>query len=141
MSADQTEPVTEKESPVPDHLYNGCIFAAIVNAVSLRRYPDFDFEHSWEGLTSSRPILAQFLTPDYWRSKALTEPQSFSVENLARMQKGRGPKDEVGDTIELHHRIPLSRGGTNDPDNFVEMSRREHRLGRNLRKNHPSIFP
>jgi hypothetical protein len=31
------------------NLYNGCVFAAIVNAITIPRFPDLAFEHSWDG--------------------------------------------------------------------------------------------
>ncbi|MCW2860418.1 MAG: Integrase catalytic region [Actinoallomurus sp.] len=43
----------------------------------------------------------------------------------------------TGFPMEIHHRIPLSKGGTNDPDNFMFLTRTAHRFGENYRLNHP----
>ena len=63
----------------------------------------------------------------------------YTAENLGRMRRGRAPIGSDGHSIELHHRVPLSEGGTNDLDNLVPMTRTEHRMGSNYRANHPNV--
>ncbi|MEM4409767.1 MAG: HNH endonuclease signature motif containing protein, partial [Candidatus Caldarchaeum sp.] len=42
--------------------------------------------------------------------------------------KGKAPKDpETGESMHVHHKKPLSEGGTNCPDNLEPMSPRKHR--------------
>ena len=34
----------------PQKLYNGCIFMAVAHAVTVGEYPNFNYEHSWDGI-------------------------------------------------------------------------------------------
>lgn len=93
-----------------------------------------------------RQEFEQQVKPEYWKNKAATNPGNYSAEDLVKMRGGKGPKGSDGYTVELHHKQPLASGGSNDPSNLEEMTRTEHRLGENNRKNHPGrgcpgIFP
>ena len=79
--------------------------------------------------------------PAYWRNKAETQPVPYSPEALERMVGGKGFIGEDGFTTELHHVKELADGGTNAFSNLVEMSRTAHRLGGNLKLNHPGLYP
>ena len=37
----------------PKKLYQGCLFAAIIHAIMVGEYPEFSYEHSWDGLNYS----------------------------------------------------------------------------------------
>ena len=37
----------------PKELYEGCMYAAIVHAVTVGQYPEFNYEHSWDGYNYS----------------------------------------------------------------------------------------
>lgn len=50
---------------------------------------------------------------------------------------GKAPIGDDGFPVELHHKVPLSRGGTNDFSNLEPLTRTGHRLGGNFRRNHP----
>jgi len=41
--------------------------------------------------------------------------------------------------MEIHHKTPLAEGGTNMFDNFEFLTRTDHRLGPNYKKNHPNL--
>lgn len=43
----------KKLSINPRKLYEGCIYAAIVHAVTVGQYPEFNYEHSWDGFNYS----------------------------------------------------------------------------------------
>lgn len=52
-------------------------------------------------------------------------------------QPRTGPGDDRDDDpLELHHKRPLAEGGSNARQNLVQMTRTEHRLGENYRRNH-----
>lgn len=74
--------------------------------------------------------------PLYWKEQAKL-PGYWTSEDLARMRVGKGPKGLDGETMEVHHIKPLSKGGTNDLSNLTHFSRTDHRLGPNFKKNHP----
>lgn len=77
------------------------------------------------------------MRPQAWKDEARLNPGSWSPEQLERMEKGRPPVGDDGFPMEIHHRTPLSQGGKNVRDNFMFLTRTEHRLGNNFRKNHP----
>jgi len=52
-------------------------------------------------------------------------------EDLARMEKGKPPIGPDGHPMELHH-VDRTQNGPLEP-----MSRTDHRLGENMKKNHP----
>ncbi len=76
--------------------------------------------------------------PNFWKNEAAANPGAYSPSDLARMQNGSPPIGVDGYPVELHHIVPLSRGGTNDPSNLLPMTRTAHRLGKNFRLNHPA---
>ena len=43
----------EKINANPKELYEGCVFAAIIHAVTVGEYPEFNYEHSWDGINYS----------------------------------------------------------------------------------------
>jgi hypothetical protein len=53
--------------------------------------------------------------------------------------KGKAPIGSDGYPMELHHKVMLARGGSNDIDNLIAMTRTDHRLGANYAKNHPPV--
>jgi HNH endonuclease len=56
------------------------------------------------------------------------------------MRQGKTPKDSDGKPFEIHHKKPLSEGGTNSFENYEFTTQEEHRLGPNLKKNHPNLW-
>lgn len=77
------------------------------------------------------------MRPGLWKAEAEQKSDLYSPEDLERMQAGKAPIGDDGFPMEIHHRIPLSKGGANDPDNFIFLTRTAHRLGENYRLNHP----
>lgn len=67
----------------------------------------------------------------YWKNEAQNNPSQYSEENLERMANGKPPIGSDGYPMELHHVNRTSSGGTE------AMTRTEHRLGENFKKNHP----
>lgn len=67
----------------------------------------------------------------FWKAEATANPGNYSTEDLARMQAGKAPKGPDGHPMELHHVNRTPDGG------LTQMSRTEHRLGENYKKNHP----
>jgi hypothetical protein len=67
----------------------------------------------------------------FWKAEAKNNPGEYSPENLAKMKEGRAPTGPDGHPMELHHKDRTPNGGI-DP-----MSRTDHRLGENYKKNHP----
>jgi hypothetical protein len=89
--------------------------------------------------TTPPGVRAQFnkMRPGVWKNEAAQNSGAYSPEDLLRMQQGKAPIGEDGFPMEIHHQIPLSQGGTNDPSNFVFLTRTDHRLGENYLLNHP----
>ncbi len=90
-----------------------------------------------EELKKLRSEFETVAKPKYWKSEAEKNPTRYTPENLERMRQGKAPLGPDGRPIELHHKKPLSEGGTNDFDNLEPMQRSDHREGDNYRKNHP----
>ena len=67
----------------------------------------------------------------FWKREAAENPSKYSEENLARMEEGKAPVGEDGHPMELHHVDRTPEGG------LKPMTRTEHRLGENYKKNHP----
>ncbi len=67
----------------------------------------------------------------YWKAEAQNNPGNYSADDLARMKDGRAPIGPDGYPIELHHVDRTPEGGV------TPMSRTDHRLGDNYKKNHP----
>ncbi|HBG05564.1 MAG: hypothetical protein A2075_07590 [Geobacteraceae bacterium GWC2_58_44] len=66
----------------------------------------------------------------FWKTEAKSNPGKFSAEDLTRMEKGRAPTGPDGHPMELHHVDRTPDGGVD------AMSRTDHRLGGNFKKNH-----
>ena len=77
------------------------------------------------------------LRPQAWKDEAAKNPGKYTKEQLDEMKEGRAPKGSDGEPMEVHHKTPLSEGGQNAFDNYQFMTRTEHRIGENFRKNHP----
>jgi RHS repeat-associated protein len=77
--------------------------------------------------------------PKFWKNEACTNAGSYSTENLDRMRQGKAPLGSDGYPMELHHNTPLAEGGSNAFDNLTPMTRTDHRLGDNYKKNHPNL--
>lgn len=67
----------------------------------------------------------------FWRAEAKSNSGKYSADDLAKMEKGRAPTGKDGYPIELHHVDQTPSGGVKP------MSRTDHRLGENYKKNHP----
>jgi RHS repeat-associated protein len=67
----------------------------------------------------------------FWKTEAKTNPGKYGSENLAKMKKGRSPTGSDGHPTELHHVDRTPDGG------LETMTRTDHRLGENYKKNHP----
>jgi RHS repeat-associated protein len=67
----------------------------------------------------------------FWKAEAKANPEKYSAENLARMDKGKPPIGSDGHPMELHH-ADRTQNGPLQP-----MTRTDHRLGDNYQKNHP----
>ena len=76
---------------------------------------------------------------DFWKNEGETNPGAYSPSDLGRMKEGKAPIGSDGYPMELHHRVPLDNGGTNDFSNLDIMTRTDHRLGPNYRINHPNV--
>jgi len=90
-----------------------------------------------EALSALRRQFDNTVKPAFWRNEATTSAGRWSADDLANMRQGRAPIGSDGYPMELHHRTPLSQGGSNDPSNLQIMTRTEHRLGGNYSTNHP----
>jgi hypothetical protein len=55
------------------------------------------------------------------------------------MEQGKPPIGSDGYPMELHHVKSLAEGGTNDLTNLRPLTRSEHRLGSNYKRNHPTL--
>lgn len=77
--------------------------------------------------------------PKFWKHEAATRAEAYSAEDLVRMRQGKAPLGGDGHPMELHHQIPLAEGGTNAFSNLRPITRTEHRLGPNYKKNHPNL--
>lgn len=63
----------------------------------------------------------------YWKQRAREDPDEFSPEDLERMRKGAAPRHPDYDVPkELHHIKPRREGGSDDPDNLLEVWPWEH---------------
>ena len=87
-------------------------------------------------LEKLRKAFDTVVRPDFWKNEAEANADAYSSENLARMKLGKPPIGSDGYPMELHHIVPLERGGTNDVLNLVAKTRTDHRLGVNYRLSH-----
>jgi RHS repeat-associated protein len=68
---------------------------------------------------------------NFWKAEAKNNPSKYSPEDLKNMQNGKPPKGSDGHPMELHHT-------DRTPDGPLQpMTRTDHRLGENYKKNHP----
>jgi hypothetical protein len=67
-----------------------------------------------------------------WRDEARNNPQGWSKAQRNRMERGLAPRGWV-----IHHRKPLSQGGTNDAGNLVMMRASDHRRHFGALHSHP----
>jgi hypothetical protein len=89
-----------------------------------------------------RKMRAEFekMRPEIWKSEAAgPNAANYSAENLARMRQGKAPIGRDGYPMEIHHKRSLAEGGSNTMDNFDFLTRTDHRLGPNYKKNHPRL--
>jgi titin len=92
---------------------------------------------SQDSLAARRQEFDNVTRPTYWKNEAKNNPGGYSQQDLTRMVKGRAPVGSDGFPLELHHVVPLEKGGTNELSNLQVMTRTDHRLGGNYRANHP----
>ena len=85
-----------------------------------------------EGRATSKIDRAAFRSEReaYWKAEAQNNASKYGAEDLARMEKGRAPKGQDGHPMELHHKDKTPEGG------LEPMSRTDHRLGENFKRNH-----
>ncbi len=74
-----------------------------------------------------------------WIEEAANNPSRYTPDQLARMRNGQAPVGADGYSMEVHHKIPLAEGGTNDTENLSFLSKTDHRLGPNYKRNHPNL--
>jgi hypothetical protein len=74
-----------------------------------------------------------------WRKEAEENPQKYTPEQLEKMRRGDAPKGSDGRPMEIHHKKPLSEGGTNTWDNFEFLTHTDHRRKPNFKPNHPNL--
>jgi len=86
-----------------------------------------------EAANASKIDRAAFRTEreQFWKNEAKNNPGQYSPENLERMKQGKAPIGPDGYPMELHHVNRTPEGGTKP------MTRTDHRLGPNYKKNHP----
>jgi A nuclease of the HNH/ENDO VII superfamily with conserved LHH len=70
----------------------------------------------------------------FWKNEAKVNPGGYNAGDVGRMQQGRPPIGKDGHKMELHH----PNGNPNGP--LQPMTRTDHRLGPNYRRNHPYLF-
>ncbi|WP_213069470.1 HNH/ENDO VII family nuclease [Methylomicrobium album] len=69
----------------------------------------------------------------FWKNEAKSNTSSYSASDLERMEKGKAPIGSDGHPMELHHKDRTMNRG------LEPMTRTDHRLGGNYRKNHLDI--
>ncbi len=67
----------------------------------------------------------------YWKVEAKQNFYKYNPIDIERMKTGRAPIGPDGHSMELHHIDRTQNGG------LTPMSRTDHRLGGNFKKNHP----
>jgi RHS repeat-associated protein len=88
---------------------------------------------SGPGKAPSRIDRAAFKSEraSFWKAEAKANPEKYSAANLAKMEKGKPPTGSDGHPMELHH-VDRTQNSPLEP-----MTRTDHRLGENFKKNHP----
>jgi hypothetical protein len=94
---------------------------------------------SGEALKQARSEFENIAKPNFWKNQAVKNSDGYSPSNLKRMQEGKPPIGSDGYPMELLHKTPLAEGGTNSFRNLKPLTRTEHRLGENYKKNHPNL--
>ncbi len=74
-----------------------------------------------------------------WKKEMEINGSKYTPEQKKDVEAGRPPKGSDGFTMEIHHKVPLANCGTNDFSNMQFMTRTDHRLGPNYKKNHPNV--
>ncbi len=77
--------------------------------------------------------------PQAWIDEAAKNSHKYTPDQLSRMRAGQAPIGADGFPMEIHHRTPLAEGGGNVFDNFDFLTRTDHRLGPNYKRNHPNL--
>jgi YD repeat-containing protein len=72
------------------------------------------------------------LAKDAAETSASGKPYESTPENQDKMKQGKSPTGNDGHPVELHHEGQKPNGPVK------EMTRTEHRLGENFKKNHPN---
>ncbi len=67
----------------------------------------------------------------FWKAEAKNNPSNYSAEDLTKMEGGYAPARPDGHPMELHHVDRTAQGG------LEPLSRTDHRIGKNYRKNNP----
>lgn len=67
------------------------------------------------------------LRSELWKEEARRNPEKYSHEQLQQMRRGDAPTGSDGNPMQIHHKKPLSEGGTNTWDNFEIMTHTAHR--------------
>jgi RHS repeat-associated protein len=88
-------------------------------------------------LKAARKEFENSVRPNFWKHQAQTNADKYSESQLARMEKGKSPIGSDGYPMEIHHKQALEKGGSNEFSNLTPMTRSDHRLGENFKKNHP----
>ena len=76
---------------------------------------------------------------ELWKEEARRNPETYSHEQLQRMQQGKAPMRADGESMEIHHRKALSEGGTNTWENFEFLMHTAHRQKPNFTTKHPNM--
>ena len=88
---------------------------------------------------SSLALRAEFgaVRTKFSLNEAATNSGAYTAADIVRMRAGKAPSGADGFPLELHHKDPLNKTGTNDISNLEILSRSDHRLGDTYRRNHP----
>jgi hypothetical protein len=98
-------------------------------------------------LKAKRDEFNREVKPAFWRKEAeerkyeseLKGGKKYTADDLARMRRGQPPVAKDGKSAELHHKEPLSQGGSNAFSNLKPLSRADHRGSGNYCRNHPHL--
>lgn len=69
----------------------------------------------------------------YWKNEANNNADKYTPADIAKMTRGRAPTGSDGHPMELHHSNGTPEGGVKP------ITRTEHRLGDNYKRNHPHL--
>jgi len=82
-------------------------------------------EQGKKQVSNSRKEFSK-IREEYWKREARENPDKYSPEDLERMRQGKAPIRD-GESMHLHHKKPLSEGGSNCPENLEPMTAKQHR--------------